>query len=94
LTSGKEQLIEFFAFWDPTSKSMATVVHDLEIHYQDRIHFIYLDIDDPATSEFKKALGYKYPPHFFLVNGEGEVLQQWIGFVTKYEFEDAFALIP
>jgi len=94
LVTGKVQLIEFFAFWDPTSKSMATVVHGLETQYKDRIHFIYLDVDDPENSQFKNALGYNYPPHFFLIDGEGGVMQQWVGFVKKEEFESTFASTP
>lgn len=92
LASGKYQFIEFFAFWCPTCKSMAPVINGLEWKYQDRISFIYLDIDDPANKSFKNTLGYKYQPHFFLVDGQGKIINQWLGYVSVENFEAV--LIP
>ncbi|NMC14653.1 MAG: thioredoxin fold domain-containing protein [Chloroflexi bacterium] len=87
LVTGKHQLIEFFAYWCPTCKSMAPVINGLEWKYQGRISFVYLDIDDPANQPFKKALGYKYQPHFFLIDGQGNILNQWLGYVPIENFE-------
>lgn len=87
LASGKYQFIEFFAFWCPTCKSMAPVINGLEWKYQDRISFVYLDIDDPANKSFKNVLGYKYQPHFFLVDGQGKIINQWLGYVPLENFE-------
>jgi len=55
---------------------MAPVVHGLEARYSDRIDFVYLDIDDPRTAPFKSRLGYLVQPHFFMLDGQGEILQQ------------------
>jgi len=90
LASGKIQLIEFFAFWSGPSKAMAPLVHSLEKDYQKYIQFIYLDIDDPATDIFKKSLGYKKEPHFFLIDEKGKIIKEWSGYVTLKEFMDAF----
>jgi len=87
--SGRAQLVEFFAFWSPLSKSMAPVVHLLEDQYGDRINFIYLDIDDPKNSLYKGLMGEKLPPIFFLLDGQGVVQQEWIGYVPAAELEDA-----
>lgn len=64
---------------------MAPIVHGLEVEYYNRVEFTYLNIDDPKTTPFKKELEYKYQPHFFLLDGEGEVIQQWLGPKTKGE---------
>lgn len=69
---------------------MAPIVHGLEAEYADRMNFVYLDIDDPATDSFKGALGYRYQPHFFLLDGEGNILRQWLGFVPEEEFRQNF----
>jgi len=69
---------------------MAPIVHGLEVEYHDQVEFTYLNIDDPKTEPFKDELGYRYQPHFFLLDGEGNVLQQWLGPVTKEEFRTAF----
>jgi hypothetical protein len=65
-------------------------VHGLEATYGDSIEFIYLDIDDPRTNDFKRTLGYRYQPHLFLLDGEGNVVNQWIGRVSAHDLETAF----
>ena len=86
LESGWMQFIMFFAYWDGYSKSMAPIVHELESIYGEEMNFVYLDIDDPATEEFMEILGYEYVPHFFLIDGEGDILQSWQGLVEMDEF--------
>jgi hypothetical protein len=65
-------------------------VHGLEDIWGNRIRFVYLDIDDPRNDAFKSALGYQYQPHLFLLDGEGGIVQQWVGFVEGSELEAAF----
>ena len=86
LVSGQVQFIEFFAFWSGTSQAMAPLVHGLEEQYGSQVRFIYLDIDDPANQPFKEELRYRYQPHFFLIDGEGNILNQWVGYVSVGEF--------
>lgn len=69
---------------------MAPIVHGLESEYSDKVVFSYLDIDDSSNSDLKKQLGYKYQPHFFLVDGQGTILMQWLGPVTPEDFRSAF----
>jgi hypothetical protein len=69
---------------------MAPIVHGLEAEYFDQINFVYLDIDDPGNDEFEQGLGFKYQPHFFLIDGEGNTLMQWLGPVSENDFRDAF----
>ena len=69
---------------------MAPIVHGLESEYSDKVIFSYLDIDDSANSDFKKQLGYKYQPHFFLVDGKGTIIMQWLGPVTAEDFRSVF----
>lgn len=66
------------------------MVHGLEIDYFNRIDFIYLDIDDRQTNSFKTMLGYRYQPHLFLLDGKGNITQQWVGYVTSEELKIAF----
>lgn len=94
LSSGKNQLIEFFAYWDPISKSMAPVLNKLEALYKGRITFIFLDIDDPKNDLNKNELGYQYPPHIFLIDSQGKILKQWIGYVDEAELITAFSGSP
>lgn len=91
VVSGQPQLVEFFAYWSNTSRSMAPVVHALEDRYGERIRFVYLDIDDPQNSLFKSLINDRLPPLFYLLDGQGNVLAEWQGFVPAAEFESAFA---
>ena len=90
LASGRVQLVEFFAFWSGTCQAMAPIVHGLQDQYGSRMNFVYLDIDDPANSYFKRELGFRMEPHFFLLDPQGNILRQWIGYVSREEFISAF----
>jgi len=68
---------------------MAPVVHGLEAKYGEQVTFVYLDIDDAATTPFKSQLGYLYQPHLFLLDGQGSPLNQWLGYTTEAELEAA-----
>ena len=39
---------------------------------------------------FKQALGYQYQPHLFLLDADGNIIQQWVGFVTADQLTAAF----
>jgi hypothetical protein len=69
---------------------MAPVVHGLEDQYGDRMAFSYLDIDDPATTEFRSTLGFRYQPEFYLLDAQGNLIQKWIGPVQAPELAAAF----
>ena len=69
---------------------MIPIVHGLEAKYGNQIQFTYLDIDDSNTNRFKSALAYRVQPHFFLLDGNGGVLQQWLGAVSEEDFTSAF----
>ena len=71
---------------------MAPIVHGLEAEYFEVINFIYLDIEDKANSEILKELGFRYQPQFLLLDGEGNIIKQWLGPVSVEDFRDAFDL--
>jgi thioredoxin-related protein len=70
---------------------MAPMVHGLEAQYYGRIRFTYLDADDANTREFQRTLGFNYQPEFYLLDGQGNLLQKWVGFVSQEQFEASFA---
>jgi hypothetical protein len=65
---------------------MAPMVHGLEAMYFGRIDFHYLDADDPDTWEFKRRFGFYVQPEFYLVDGQGQVVKKWVGFVDEAGF--------
>jgi len=68
---------------------LAPVVHGLEQQYGSQVHFIYLDIDDARNDAFKRQLGFRVQPHIFLLDGNGQVIQQWLGLASQEELEAA-----
>lgn len=76
------QLIEFFAYWSGPSLAMAPLIQQISAEYRGTIGFVYLDIDDPLNKPFKDQLHYRVEPHFFLLDGQGKVLYQWVGYIT------------
>ena len=62
---------------------MLPIVHGLKDEYGDRVNFIFLDIDDPATADLKKALNYRFQPHYILLDGEGNPRESWTGLVPE-----------
>jgi hypothetical protein len=71
---------------------MKPIVHGLQAEYLEQIQFTYLDVDDAANAPFKQSLGFRYQPEFYLLDGEGNVVQKWIGPVTRESFVAAFEL--
>ena len=70
---------------------MAPMVHGFEAQYYGKINFVYLDIDDPANADAKGDFGFRYQPEFYLLDGQGNVLQKWVGSVAQDQFESVFA---
>ena len=69
---------------------MAPMVHGLEAEYFGRIKFTYLDADDPNTFDFQRTLGFFSQPEIYLLDGNGNVLQKWVGYTTDVEFREVF----
>jgi len=55
------------------------VVHRLEIDYWGQVEFIYLDIDDQGSTPFEQQFGFRYQPHLILLDGNGNVVQEFVG---------------
>ncbi len=68
-------------------------MHGLEAQYAGKVRFVYLDIDDPDTTPFKRELGYRVQPNLFLLDGDGNVVQQWLGRVIAADLMPALTAI-
>ena len=67
------------------------MVHGFEAKYFGKIKFSYLEISNPETADFRKSLGFQIRPSFYLLDEDGKVLQEWIGYQTQDQFEEVFA---
>lgn len=69
---------------------MQPTVRRLEGTYAGRILFTSLDIDDARNADFKTMLRFRAQPQWILLDGSGNVLQQWFGSVPEADFAQAF----
>ena len=64
-------------------------MHGLESDFYPNVNFVYLNIDDPANDSFKSELAYRFQPHIFLLDEEGNIIHQWLGPVGEDELRQA-----
>jgi len=69
------------------------VFNCIESTFEFQMTFVYLNIDNPATTSFKRELGYRVQPNLFLLDGTGQIVQQWLGRVTAQDLEPALQQI-
>ena len=67
------------------------MVHGLEAKYFGKIKFSYLEISNPQTADFQTYLDFRVRPSFYLLDADGKILHQWIGYQTQDQFEQVFA---
>jgi thiol-disulfide isomerase/thioredoxin len=84
-------LVIFLSPSCPTCDSMAFLIKELEAEFGKEIQFYHLNSAQPGTERLRKALAFRYPPHYFLIDSEGEVVANWVGLVSRGELSSAFA---
>jgi len=65
---------------------MEPVVQALQEKYQDEIVFLIIDVEkqnDPAVAKLAQEFQARYIPAFFLVDGKGQVVKDYVGVVSK-----------
>ena len=72
---------------------MKPIVHELEADYGSEIEFVYVNIDDPNSAALKQQYSFRYQPHFVLVDTDGEVIEEWLGYTDPVLFEQTFATV-
>ncbi len=88
-TTGRAQVIEFFAFWCTECQQMRPIVHSLQDEYGFMVDFIYLDIDAANTKALQKQLTYNgQRPTIIFVNAKGQEQGRLVGIHTREELSD------
>lgn len=70
---------------------MAPIVHGLEAEYYGRINFFFLNADDPATLDLRRQFGFRVQPEVYLLDGQGQVVHAWYGYVSADQFREEFS---
>jgi len=95
LDAGRPQLVLLFADWCTLCKSVAPVVLSLDSQYNNRMNFIYLDVDDPGTETIRSKLDYRViaKPRIYLLDSQGIVFRDWTGYVLLEELQEAINVV-
>ena len=87
-TTGRPQVVEFFAFWCVTCQSLRPIIHAAQDEYGDMVDFIYLDIDAPNTKDLQQKLTFTgLRPTIVFLDAEGKEHARMVGVHTKEELD-------
>lgn len=64
---------------------MKPIVHGLEAEYWGQVDFIYIDRENPFNESAVSRFGVNTQPIFYVLDENGEVLEQWFGGTTDVE---------
>lgn len=83
-TTGRPQVIEFFAFWCTTCQRMRPTMHELQDEYNGRIDFLYINIDDKATESVQRQFGFGgLRPTIVFLDAKGQEIGRLVGLQDK-----------
>lgn len=95
MASGQYQLVEKMAFWCEECRLLNPVLKTLEAEWGDKIRFVYLNVDDPLnTANLQRLSPYRVVPELILLDGNGNVIKNWIGPAPREALVAEFEKLP
>lgn len=85
-TNGKPTLIDFSATWCGPCKLMKPVVEELEATYDDKINFVYIDVD--KNQELANKFEVTAVPTFVFLDKDGVRTKMFMGTVPPEDLEN------
>jgi thiol-disulfide isomerase/thioredoxin len=77
--NGKPSLVEFYADWCTTCRSMAPLLANLKKEFAQQINFVMLNVDNPKWLPELSRYRVNGIPHFLFLDSQGEVVGSTIG---------------
>ncbi|MBE2196691.1 MAG: thioredoxin fold domain-containing protein [Anaerolinea sp.] len=79
-TTGRPQVIDFFAYWCTTCKAMHPVFASLEKEYAGRVDFLYIDIDAENTKDAQRTFNFTgLRPTIIFLDANGKEVNRLFG---------------
>ncbi len=78
-TNAKPSLVEFYADWCTSCRSMAPVLARLKQEFAQHVNFVMLNVDNPKWLPELSRYQVNGIPHFLFLDAQGELLGSAIG---------------
>ena len=88
-TNGKPTYLEFYAEWCEICKEMAPEVAELKKDFDDKINFVFLNVDDPKWDKFIKEFKVNGIPQINIIDANANLLATLTGFQEENTIEQS-----
>ena len=88
-TNGKPTYLEFYAEWCEICKEMAPEVAELKKDFDDKINFVFLNVDNPKWDKFIKEFKVNGIPQINIIDANANLLATLTGFQEDNTIEQS-----
>ena len=88
-TNGKPTYLEFYAEWCEICKEMAPEVAELKKDFDDKINFVFLNVDNPKWDKFIKEFKVNGIPQINIIDANTNLLATLTGFQEENTIEQS-----
>ena len=88
-TNGKPTYLEFYAEWCEICKEMAPEVAELKKDFDDKINFVFLNVDNPKWDKFIKEFKVNGIPQINIIDANSNLLATLTGFQEENTIEQS-----
>ena len=88
-TNGKPTYLEFYAEWCEICKEMAPEVAELKTDFDDKINFVFLNVDNPKWDKFIKEFKVNGIPQINIIDANANLLATLTGFQEENTIEQS-----
>ena len=88
-TNGKPTYLEFYAEWCEICKEMAPEVAELKKDFDDKINFVFLNVDNPIWDKFIKEFKVNGIPQINIIDANANLLATLTGFQEENTIEQS-----
>ena len=88
-TNGKPTYLEFYAEWCEICKEMAPEVAELKTDFDDKINFVFLNVDNPKWDKFIKEFKVNGIPQINIIDANANLLATLTGLQEENTIEQS-----
>ena len=88
-TNGKPTYLEFYAEWCEICKEMAPEIAELKKDFDDKVNFVFLNVDNPKWDKFIKEFKVNGIPQINIIDANANLLATLTGFQEENTIEQS-----